>query len=84
MTRRSRRLADQLDAALDGHRVDLPAELAPLVAIADAIREAAGRTRPHSEPAPVRIRIEPHPVPMPISIRVTHDPGHRSGTACSR
>jgi hypothetical protein len=40
---RSRRLADQLDAAIDGRCPDLPGELVPLLAIAQAIRDAARR-----------------------------------------
>jgi len=43
MTLRSRRLAEHLDAALDGRCLNLPSELVPLVAIAEAIRDAARR-----------------------------------------
>lgn len=57
MILRSRRLADQLDAALDGRDVDLPGELVPLVAIAEAIRAAAQRIE--ARPAPLRVLIEP-------------------------
>jgi hypothetical protein len=43
---RSTRLADQLDAALDGRAVDLPDELVGLVALAERIRDAARGLRP--------------------------------------
>jgi hypothetical protein len=58
MTPRSTRLADQLDAAIDGRCFDLPDELASLVVIADAIREAArwGPVGMPARPRPVRRR----------------------------
>ena len=59
---RSRRLADQLDAALDGRCPDLPGELVPLVAIAEAIRDAARRN-----PSTALLAICPPPPSLPAA-----------------
>lgn len=75
MTLRSRMLANKLDAAIDGRDIELPDELVPLVAIADAIRAAAQRI--DVSPAPVRVRIQPDLAAEHADIRIIRQPEPR-------
>jgi hypothetical protein len=72
MLRRSTRLADQLDAALDGRAVALPDELVALVALAERIRDAARGL----EPDPADLACAPIPGTCRLAAPTPNWPAH--------